>query len=57
MFLTTYFVELLKYGQVENQYTIQATNLEDAKRKVRALLKPGQQARIEFKHYVMGEMR
>ena len=57
MMLKTYFVEVLKYGQVKNQYTIQATSLEAAKARVRRLLNPGQWGRIEFKHHVIGDMR
>ena len=57
MFIMSYYVEVLKYGRVTKQHTVQATNLEEAKRKVRTLLNPGQKARIECEHYVIGDMR
>ena len=57
MFIMSYNVEVLKYGQVTKQHTIQATSLEEAKKRVKALLNPGQKARITCAHYVMGDMR
>ena len=51
-----FYVELLRDGFVVKQYTIRANSLEDAKEKVKTLLNPGQKARIELEHYVMGSM-
>ena len=54
--MTSYLVEVLKYDRVTKCRTIQAASLDEAKARVRRLLKPGQMGRIEGEHYVIGDM-